>query len=76
MAKAKKANVTIITPNGKTTASATQIHYDSTNTEIVLKGGPSVKSGGQRHLPDKRDDLMTLNWSKRRVSCSRAVDTF
>lgn len=76
LAKATYATVTIITPDGKTTARATHIHYDSTTNEIVLEGFlPSVESGGQRYSPKNKDDLMTLNWSKRRVSCSGAVDT-
>lgn len=76
LAKATYATVTIITPDGKTTANATHIHFDSTTNEIVLEGSwSSVESGGQRYSPKNKDELMTLNWSKRRVSCSGTVDT-
>lgn len=73
LAKAAYASVTVITPDGKFSASANQIHYRSAPQEFLLEGRPRVYSRGQSLAPDKEDDLMTLDIVNCRITCSSTV---
>jgi hypothetical protein len=75
LAKAEHATLTIITAEGKISASARQIHFSGSSNEIVLEGWPKVTSGAMHYSPDiLRTTPMTLNWRTRRVSCASAVE--
>ncbi|MCE9518983.1 MAG: hypothetical protein K8R87_05395 [Verrucomicrobia bacterium] len=74
LAHATGASVTVITPDGTFTASARDIYYRGPSDEVVLDRPYSVQSGSQNLSPTKNDSIMKLNFKKRSVSCSGAVE--
>ncbi len=73
LAKADNARLTIITPEGASTARAQRIHYRGPGSEVVLEGGVRLLSGQQNLAPVKTDALVKMNFVERSVTCGSAV---
>ena len=75
LAKAKNARVTIITPDGRSSASAGFIHYRGPSQEVVLEKDQSLQTRSQYLRPwkSKQGMLMKLDFVNRTVSCDGVV---
>jgi hypothetical protein len=74
LARASRARVTIITPDGSFFALAARVHFRAGLAEVILEGNGTVQSGHQHIKAVKSGALIKLNFVTRIVTISDAVN--